>query len=287
MRIDPRTGRIAGEVRVSIRTIPRLATGAGAIWMLTLHDVTRIDPLLGRAERPFHLRRPSVAFVAGAGALWIADYDDSVLHKLDPRTGQELASISGIGLHAEAMAATKSAIWVASIGPWTKNSHGEITPVGPGTVTRVDARTNRVVARVAVGRGPGAIATGNGAVWVANSRGLRPDFSVTRIDMGSNRVTTTVRLRQPLAAVAVGGAYAWVLSPGKLVRGGLDTSGGTLFRIDSRTSHVVAHRLQGSSLPDAIIPARGSLWIGSPGNGYVLRVKPKTMRATRTLIPFG
>jgi hypothetical protein len=232
VRIDPRTGRIAGEVRVSIGTIPRLTTGAGAIWMLTLHDVTRIDPLLRRAERPFHLRRPSVAFAVGAGALWIADYDDSVLHKLDPRTGQELASISGIGIHAEAMAATKGAIWVASIGPWTKNSRGEITPVGPGTVTRVDARTNRVVARVAVGRGPGAIATGNGAVWVANSRGLRPAFSVTRIDMGSNRVTSTVRLRAQLSAVAVGGAYAWVLSPGKLVRGGgLDTSGGRFFAL--------------------------------------------------------
>ena len=299
VRIAPGTRRITAEVPARIESMPTLTTGEGSIWMLTLHAVTRIDPQRNRADRPVRLQHSTVAFAVGAGALWVADYDDPVLRKLDPRTGRELASISGIGLHAEAMVATKSAIWVASIGPWRQNSHGEIKPVGPGSVARVDPRNNRVVARIPVGRGPGAIATGHGAVWVANSRGLRPEFSVTRIDTASNRVTATIRLRRalpfpapavpvaPLAAVAIGGAYAWILSPGRFLRGGIDTSGGTLFRIDSRSNHVVADRLRGSSLPDAIVPAHGSLWIGSPGNGYVLQVMPKTMRTTRTLIPFG
>lgn len=64
-------------------------------------------------------------------------------------------------------------------------------------------------------------------------------------------------------------------------------SGGTLIRIDPRTGRVVARRLPGSARPAAITFAGGELWIGSPGNGYVLRVNPTTMQQTRIPIPFA
>jgi DNA-binding beta-propeller fold protein YncE len=217
----------------------------------------------------------------------VADYNDGILRRLDPRTGRLLATIKGVGLHVEAIVATPRAIWVASVGPWTKNSHGEITPVGDGLVTRIDPRSDRIVARIRVGRGPGTLTVGAGSIWVANFRGLRPDFSVSRIDPRSNRVAATIRLHRLLAGITAADGYVWVMNPGRLLRGGLDMSGGTLIRIDPRSDRVIARRLPGSSRPAAIAFARGKLWIGSPGNGYVLRVNPKTMTQTRIPIPFA
>lgn len=291
VRIDPRRARVVAHVRMSPSGfIPRLASGAGAVWAMTsLHVIRRIDPARGRVvDRPIRLRPVSVAFAAGAGALWVADYKDGILRKLDPRTGRQLARIDGVGLHAEAVVATPQAIWVASIGPWTTNRHGEIAPTGQGIVTRIDPRTNRIVARIPVGRGPGGLAVGAGSVWVVNSRGLDASRSLTRIDPRTNRVAATIRLNRLLAGITVADGSVLIVNPGRLLRGGgLDMSGGTLIRIDPQTEKVVFRRLPGSSRPAAITFARGHLWIGSPGNGYVLRVNPKTMEQTRIPIPFA
>ncbi len=289
VRINPRYGRVTGQVRAKTSGfIPTLTAGEGALWVLTHHQIRRIDPLRSRVVgRPLRLDRLSFAFDAGAGALWVADYNDGILRKLEPRTGRLLATIEGVGLHIEAIAATSQAIWVASVGPWTKNSHGEVTPIGSGIVTRIDPRTGRVVARIPVGRGPSAITVGAGSVWVANSRGLRPSLSVSRIDTRSNRVTATFELHRLLAGITVADGYVWVVNPGRILPGGgLDMSGGTLIRIDPRNERVIVRRLPGSARPAAITFAGGRLWIGSPGNGYVLRVNPKTMKQTRVPIPF-
>jgi streptogramin lyase len=290
VRIDPHTGQVTTEIRgASSGLIPTLSVGDGVVWELVGGRVTQIDPRSDRVVgRPIRLPRPSFALAASAGALWAADYNNPVLRKLDPRTGHLLAAIRGIGLHVEAIAATKQAIWVASLGPWSKNSHGEITPLRPGTVSRVDPRSGRIVARIRVGRGPGTIAVGAESIWVANFRGLRPDFSVSRIDPRTNRVVATIKLHRLLAGIAVGAGAAWILNPGRLFpSGGLDMSGGTLIRIDPRTNHTVVRRLPGSSRPAAITFAHGSLWIGSPGNGCVLHVDPKTMKIARIPIPFA
>ena len=126
------------------------------------------------------LPAPSSAVAAGAGALWVVDYDSGILRKLAARDGHQLAAIPGVGTHAEAVVATSGAVWVASIGPWVVDRHGAFSPTGAGVVTRVDPRTDRIVARIRVGRGPGALAVADGAVWVTSFRGLRPAFSVTR-----------------------------------------------------------------------------------------------------------
>ncbi len=54
---------------------------------------------------------------------------------------------------------------------------GSLTP-NDNTVSRIDPSTNQVVQTVSVGGGPAGVATGGGAVWVAN--GL--DGTVSRID---------------------------------------------------------------------------------------------------------
>jgi YVTN family beta-propeller protein len=62
---------------------------------------------------------------------------------------------------------------------WTLNR-------GDGSVTRIDAKTNTVVATIAVGEGvaSGTIAAGEGAVWLS-----APGTPLVRIDPRTNRVT--------------------------------------------------------------------------------------------------
>ena len=288
VRIDPQQARVVAAVRTDPSdVIPSLAAGEGFVWSLTRRSLTRIDP--GR-DRAFgaRVRLPafSSAVAAGAGALWVVDYDSGILRKLDARDGRELAAIPGVGTHAEAVVATSGAVWIASIGPWVVDRHGAFSPTGPGVVTRVDPRTDRIVARIRVARGPGAIAVADGAVWVTSFRGLRPAFSVSRIDAGRNRVVATFHLHRLLAGVAVGAGYVWVVNPGTLVDGGLDMSGGTLVRIDPRTASVVTHRLPGSSRPAAVTFSDGWLWIASPGNAAVLRLDPRTLAERRVRVPF-
>ena len=133
MRIDPQQARVVASVRTDPSdVIPSLAAGEGSVWSLTRRSLTRIDP--GR-DRAFgaRVRLPafSSAVAAGAGALWVVDYDSGILRKLDARDGRELAAIPGVGTHAEAVVATSGAVWIASIGPWVVDRHGAFSPTGP------------------------------------------------------------------------------------------------------------------------------------------------------------
>ena len=62
-------------------------------------------------------------------------------------------SNAAVGRTSAGLAVADGSVWVAD----------------PGTrsVVRVDAETNRVVARIKVGARPGGIAAGDGLVWVA------------------------------------------------------------------------------------------------------------------------
>jgi YVTN family beta-propeller protein len=69
----------------------------------------------------------------------------------------------------------------------------------------IDPKSNRVVDEVAVGARPRAVATSDGAVWVANA-----DGTVTRIDPETNTVAETIRVGGHPTGVAVAHGRVWV-----------------------------------------------------------------------------
>jgi DNA-binding beta-propeller fold protein YncE len=103
-----------------------------------------------------------------------------------------------------------------------------------GRLVRVDPATNRVVARIPVGRAqesPLAIAAAAHAVWAVDFG----DAEVLRIDPATNRVVARIPVRGGAGGIGVGAGAVWVTSG----EGG-DQRHGWVQRIDPARGRVVA-----------------------------------------------
>ena len=154
---------------------------------------------------------------------------------------------------------------------------------GDGTVSRIDPRTNKVVATIAVGQSVSAIAVGAGGVWVT----VPLEDRVKRIDPASNAVAESVRVPGGPTAAAIGAGGIWVTSaraPGRS-RGSIPPA-----RASTRTIHV-GHSPQGVAIVD------GAVWVSlqpSPPRasatraGEVLRVlRPEPLYGTDPAVTWG
>lgn len=174
-----------------------------------------------------------------------------------PILNPEITKIA-VGFGPQGIAFTPGAIWVA---------YGNDKEFG---VARIDASTNKVVARVPTGRWPVGATAGDGSVWIVN----RDDNTVTRIDPESNRVLATIRVGRKPVGVEAGEGSIWVTNSG----------GGTVSRIDPKTNVVTATIHVGSE-PFGVCMDNGELWVVSAGSllshsGSLERIDPKSNAVT-------
>jgi YVTN family beta-propeller protein len=149
----------------------------------------------------------------------------------------------------------------------TSGSSDPAVAAAADSVAVIDPQSNRVVADVAVGARPIAIAVGEGGVWVANA----DDGTVSRIDPDTREVVKTIGIGSPASDIAAGGGSVWVANG----------SEGTVSRIDPRTNSVV--ETLDLSGPDELAPAGaysvavgdGAVWVGS-GQRKLFRIDPAT-----------
>jgi YVTN family beta-propeller protein len=83
-----------------------------------------------------------------------------------------------------------------------------ITDALHDTVVPIDVRSNRVLPAIAVGRGAAGVAAAAGAVWVANAS----DGTVSRIDPRTRRVTATIDVGGTPSEIDGGLGGVWVTS---------------------------------------------------------------------------
>ncbi len=112
------------------------------------------------------------AVALAAGSLWVTDNAAHTIVRLDPATGEILATIP-LEVEPFSMNANEEAVWVSALDA--------------DQVIRIDPKTNAAVATIEV---PSAanFAFTDGAVWVTNLR----LGTVTRIDPQTNTVTATI-----------------------------------------------------------------------------------------------
>lgn len=225
VRIHPKRGQATVLSDTGSATTFKLAVGAGAVWVADdgRDVVDRIDPRL--TKRIATVRIPGRAFGLAAGPEQVlvvsvptrgrvtGPAGPRLLRRLDPRTNRVSPPLSRLECDP-GMAITRDATWTTDpcagtlvrrdpqtlaatgfrrVGRWRAPvaGFGSVWIVGPSSVTRVDPKTLRVIARIPVG---GSAATvGEGALWLLGCWGCDTTV-IRRIDPHTNRVDRTIRV---------------------------------------------------------------------------------------------
>lgn len=238
--------------------------GEGSLWAtepFTCND--------GGSGSPFS--SGGASFSASAQAM-CAMPNKMLLKRLDPRTGEEVATIT-----LEDFATNTTEVAVGAGSTWVSSASGEA-----GAVLRVDPETNRVVDRIPVGS-PTSVAFGHGSVWVTSAgRG-----TLSRVDPRTGEVAAEIEVGRGAVDVAVdeGSGAVWVAAGVYVPR---DNSGGSsregseynkLSRVDAATNRVVAEIPIAAREPEGgaqgVAVGEGAVWAQGV-RGRLFKVDPAT-----------
>jgi virginiamycin B lyase len=139
------------------------------------------------------------------------------------------------------------------------------------SVSRLDPKTNRVVAAITVGNQPGAgLCAGFGSLWVPNCG----DSTMSRVDLRTGQVTATfpMTFANSEGGITVGAGSVWVVTDTK----------STLARIDPKTNQVIAEvRVAPGSC--AVAFGDDALFITSTEKSVLTRLDPQTNKVVATV----
>jgi len=143
-----------------------------------------------------------------------------------------------------------------------------VADIVDNTVSRLDPKTGKVLAKITTDAGPCGMAYGAGSIWVEDYTAS----SATRIDVATSKATTIPVGTSPYDVTFAGGA-AWVTNYGDA----------TVTRIDAATNHTATIKV--GQHPVGIAPAGGAIWVADSGSGSVSRIDQSTLKVTT--IDFG
>ncbi len=184
----------------------------------------------------------------GPGAVWMSDFADGVVRRIDPATNRVTLSVKNLP-GASLFAFSGSDVWVGL-------HHGQ-------AVVELDGKTGRLIERLpvpspgdgVVASGPSEVALGFGSVWTQ----VPNITAVVRLNPATRKVVAVIHDGTNCCGdVAVAGGSVWT------------TSGGSVDRIDPKTNQVTARIHVGSAddLDAGIVVLDGKLW-AAPGNSIV------------------
>jgi serine/threonine protein kinase len=232
-RIDPET-----QTRVSTFSVggtpKNLLFAFGSLWVGTVEGrVVRVEPDTDIEVESWTLRNAgrTTAFEPDQRAGWLAAGPDAVW-------AGSLRTISRIDPVTSEMDPRRSEFW----GPMVYG-FGSLWVLGP-ELERLSPATMRLVATVQLPGGYIDIATGLGAVWVADDE----SEAVLRVDPREERISRTYDVRGGPLGVAVGLDAVWATN-----------EAGTVARIDSRTGEVAAAPVGGT--PRGLDVGAGAVWV--------------------------
>ena len=250
-------------------------------------------------ERAVTVGSQPTGLTFGADAVWVLNFRDGTLSRIDPATG-EVTATPAVGGTPTGLAYGDDAVWVTT---GFGQASGDI-----GSVVQFDAHQARIETTIPVANGVSGIAFGEGAVWVVdrnrelllridpNSPGAEPDEvpvgrspqavavgagsvwvtsvldkTLWRIDPTTLSPVATIPLLEPPASIAVGDGTVWVTSE----------SGDTVTRIDVETNRPESTIHVGNG-PLGIVATDGAVWIAVGGDGHLAKLDPATERVVAT-----
>jgi DNA-binding SARP family transcriptional activator/ABC-type branched-subunit amino acid transport system substrate-binding protein/streptogramin lyase len=266
--LDPRTGELLATIPLG--TSPTsIAVGEGSVWVLDADDrtVSQIDPRKRALVRTFSTGSTPTDLAVGAGAIWIGNgvpQARTALPESVSRFDPESAVVGGTIPLSRANGA--ALVWVprGDLRPHVAVTDAAVWVVNPDlSVSRIDPRTNRVVAGVAGVRAV-SIAAGEGEVWVVNDQG-----EVVEIDPRTNVASKPIPVAaESLTALAVGAGAVWVTDP----------VGGSVWRIDPDPEPILRTiRLEVGV--HGVAFGEGAVWATNELADEVYRIDPDTNEA--------
>lgn len=211
-RIDPKTEKVAATIKVPIfrsfaGEVPsEIAAGAGAVWTVTegrngdFDALARIDAKTSRVTDKIELGHVGAGVAASDDAVWVASPNDDMLVRVDPKTLKVVAEVKDVSA-PNFVATDGTDVWALG-GQRTDQS------LSDGSVTRIDAGTNEIVATIPIDENPGAagdIEIGEDGVWVRTQYTL-----LAKIDPATNEVTDRIEDQKGLGGVVNEFGSVWL-----------------------------------------------------------------------------
>jgi virginiamycin B lyase len=220
-----------------------LAAEGRAVWATNEGRVEKLQLDKAAPVATVAVPAPCGAMVVAFESLWVASCKDSSVYRIDLKS-QKITARVPTGLADPdgelSLAAGAGSIWVLSNAS--------------GVLSRVDAATNTVIARVVVRPNSYAAAFGYDAVWITNTgfAGEHAAGSVQRIDPQTNEVTATIAVGPVPRFLAVGEGGVWTLNQGD----------GSVTRINPVTNRTVA-TIQAGMMGEGgdIATGAGAVWV--------------------------
>ncbi len=262
-RIDLRTNRFVQSIPVGWEPAAILADDH-AVWVSNERDdtLTRVDLDTRAIHTIGGLRHPAFLTRDSRGTIYASAWDYPFVWLIDP-TQQEVVQRYRVQTRALALAVTGGALWVVDRLA--------------NAVDRFDLAHPNVRNVIKVGADPLVLASGYGAIWVANS----DDASVSVIRPGVSGEDTITGISKPFG-IAAGEGAVWVSS----------NTASTLTRIDpdTRTKEAVISVSTNVGVSDVfdVAVGAGSVWVVNRGERAIYRIDPSTNRVSaRIQLPPG
>lgn len=208
LRVDPVSGKVLARVTVGPRVF-NLAAGGGAVWAVSsfLSTLTRIDVRTGKAAAPLRVGASPYDVEWGFGSAWVSNAGDGTVWRI---TNGRVVKKLKVGVEPNGITAYRESLWVSDhtlgkllrVDPRTNRVTGTVALPGAdwitgfggslyvsqetNVVTRLDAKTLKMLGRAAVCHNPLGSAVVAGRLWVPCIDGNQIDV----VDPATMKVVT-------------------------------------------------------------------------------------------------
>jgi streptogramin lyase len=228
LRIDPASGKVVSRINVGARVF-NLASAPRAVWAVAniTGTATRIDSRTGKVTATVRVGNAPYDVEWGFGSAWVSNSGDGTISRI---TGTKVVKTIRVGGEPNGLSAIGSFIWAADyrggkllrLDPRTNRVTATLSLPGAdwvtghdgslyvsqerNVVTRVDARTLKVLGSAKVKRNPLGSAIVNGELWVP----CIDSAVIVVVDPKTMRVVRELPAgASPIVVLPVGG-HVWV-----------------------------------------------------------------------------